>query len=63
VDQPPIDLGVVRRRADGRGLRSQCRDDARIQYLTAAKFRQAMVFSAPTLERKVDNLKKVGLPD
>ena len=34
-----------------------------IPNLTAAKFRQAMVFSAPTLERMVDNLKKLGLPD
>ena len=34
-----------------------------IPNLTAAKFRQVMVFSALTLERKVDNPKKVGLPD
>jgi adenylate cyclase len=31
--------------------------------LTSAKFRQAMVFSAPTLDRMVDNLRKLGLPD
>lgn len=34
-----------------------------IPNLTAAKFRQLMVFSALTHERKVDNPKKVGLPD
>ena len=31
--------------------------------LTGAKFKQAMVFSAPTLDRMVDNLRKLGLPD
>ena len=31
--------------------------------LTVAKFRQAMVFSAQTLDRMVDNLRKLGLPD
>ncbi len=31
--------------------------------LTVAKLRQAMVFSAPTLERMVGNLRKLGLPD
>jgi len=31
--------------------------------LTVSKFRQAMVFSAPTLDRMVDNLRKLGLPD
>ncbi len=31
--------------------------------LTGSKYKQAMVFSAPTLERMVDNLKKLGLPD
>jgi adenylate cyclase len=31
--------------------------------LTISKFRQAMVFSAPTLDRMVDNLRKLGLPD
>jgi adenylate cyclase len=31
--------------------------------LTASKFRQAMVFSAPVLDRMVDNLRKLGLPD
>jgi adenylate cyclase len=30
--------------------------------LTVSKFKQAMVFSAPVLERMVDNLKKLGLP-
>ena len=34
-----------------------------IPNLTAAKFRQAMVFSKPTLERMVANLKRMGLPD
>ena len=31
--------------------------------LTVAKFKQAMVFSAPTLDRMADNLRKLGLPD
>jgi len=31
--------------------------------LTVSKFKQAMVFSAPTLERMVENLRKLGLPD
>jgi len=31
--------------------------------LTVSKFKQAMVFSAPTLERMVDNLRRLGLPD
>ena len=31
--------------------------------LTVSKFRQAMVFSAPVLDRMVDNLRKLGLPD
>lgn len=31
--------------------------------LTGAKLRQAMVFSALTLDRMVDNLRKLGLPD
>jgi adenylate cyclase len=31
--------------------------------LTATHFRQAMVFSASTLDRMIDNLKKLGLPD
>ena len=31
--------------------------------LTASRFRQAMVFSAATLDRMVDNLRKLGLPD
>jgi adenylate cyclase len=31
--------------------------------LTASRLRQAMVFSAPFLDRMVDNLKKLGLPD
>jgi adenylate cyclase len=31
--------------------------------LTASKFRQAMVFSGPVLDRMVDNLRKLGLPD
>ncbi|MDQ3558211.1 MAG: hypothetical protein M3453_03305 [Pseudomonadota bacterium] len=31
--------------------------------LTAAKLRQAMVFSPAALDRMVDNLKKLGLPD
>ncbi len=31
--------------------------------LTAAKFREAMVFSAVALDRMVNNLKKLGLPD
>ena len=31
--------------------------------LTVAKLRQAMVFSVPTLDRMVDNLRKLGLPD
>jgi adenylate cyclase len=31
--------------------------------LTASKFRQAMVFSAAALDRMVDNLRKLGLPD
>jgi adenylate cyclase len=31
--------------------------------LTASKFKQAMVFSAPVLDRMVDNLRKLGLPD
>lgn len=31
--------------------------------LTASKFKQAMVFSAPTLDRMVGNLRKLGLPD
>jgi adenylate cyclase len=31
--------------------------------LTASKFRQAMVFSAPALDRMVKNLRKLGLPD
>jgi adenylate cyclase len=30
--------------------------------LTVSKFKQAMVFSAPVLDRMVDNLKKLGLP-
>ena len=34
-----------------------------IPNLTAAKFRQLMVFSALTHEHKVDNPKKIGLPD
>lgn len=31
--------------------------------LTGAKFRQAMVFSAPALDRMVGNLRRLGLPD
>jgi adenylate cyclase len=31
--------------------------------LTASKFRQAMVFSPATLDRMIDNLRKLGLPD
>lgn len=31
--------------------------------LTISKYKEAMVFSAPTLERMVDNLRKLGLPD
>jgi adenylate cyclase len=31
--------------------------------LTASKYKQAMVFSAPALEQMVENLKKLGLPD
>jgi adenylate cyclase len=31
--------------------------------LTVSKYKEAMVFSAPTLERMVDNLRKLGLPD
>jgi adenylate cyclase len=31
--------------------------------LTASKFRQAMVFSPAVLDRMVDNLRKLGLPD
>lgn len=31
--------------------------------LTASKFRQAMVFSPAALERMIDNLRKLGLPD
>jgi adenylate cyclase len=31
--------------------------------LTASKFRQAMVFSAPVLDRMINNLRKLGLPD
>ena len=31
--------------------------------LTVSKYRQAMVFSAPALDRMVDNLRKLGLPD
>jgi adenylate cyclase len=31
--------------------------------LTVSKFRQAMVFSAPALDRMVENLRKLGLPD
>ncbi len=31
--------------------------------LTASRFRQAMVFSPAALDRMVDNLKKLGLPD
>ncbi|HEY4723657.1 MAG TPA: hypothetical protein VII92_17510, partial [Anaerolineae bacterium] len=31
--------------------------------LTVSKFRQAMVYSAPTLDRMADNLRKLGLPD
>jgi len=31
--------------------------------LTASKFKQAMVFSAPVIDRMVDNLRKLGLPD
>ena len=31
--------------------------------LTVAKFRQAMVFTAPVVDRMVDNLRKLGLPD
>jgi adenylate cyclase len=32
-------------------------------HLTASTFRQAMVFSPATLDRMVDNLRKLGLPD
>ncbi len=47
-------------------------DEAKLAYvammraypnLTVAKFRQAMVFSPPALERMVGNLRKLGLPD
>jgi tetratricopeptide (TPR) repeat protein len=31
--------------------------------LTASKFRQAMVFSPAALDRMIDNLRKLGLPD
>jgi adenylate cyclase len=31
--------------------------------LTVSKFKQAMVFSAPALDRMADNLRKLGLPD
>jgi adenylate cyclase len=31
--------------------------------MTAARFRQAMVFSPATLDRMVDNLRRLGLPD
>ena len=31
--------------------------------LTVSKLRQALVFSAPVLDRMVDNLRKLGLPD
>lgn len=31
--------------------------------LTVSRFKQAMVFSAPALDRMVDNLRKLGLPD
>ncbi len=31
--------------------------------LTGATLRQAMVFSPATLDRMVENLKKLGLPD
>jgi adenylate cyclase len=31
--------------------------------LTASKFRQAMVFSPSSLDRMIDNLRKLGLPD
>jgi adenylate cyclase len=31
--------------------------------LTVAKFKQAMVFSAPALDTMAGNLKKLGLPD
>jgi adenylate cyclase len=31
--------------------------------ITASKFRQAMVFSKPVLDRMVENLRKLGLPD
>ena len=31
--------------------------------LTISKFKQAMVFSAATLDRMAENLRKLGLPD
>ena len=31
--------------------------------LTVAKFKQAMIFSSPVLERMVDNLRRLGLPE
>jgi adenylate cyclase len=31
--------------------------------LTVSRVRQAMVFSAPVLDRMVDHLRKLGLPD
>jgi adenylate cyclase len=31
--------------------------------MTISKFKQAMVFSGPTLNRMADNLRKLGLPD
>jgi adenylate cyclase len=31
--------------------------------LTVSKFKQAMVFSAPTVDRMADNLRKLGLPE
>ena len=31
--------------------------------LTVSKFKQAMVFSAPTLDRMADNLRKLGLSE
>jgi adenylate cyclase len=31
--------------------------------LTVSKFKQAMVFSAPVLDRMAENLRKLGLPE